>query len=87
METDATRRLLATRLGSDDLRVVAEQSVTTPEGSIVRRVHAVLIGEPNIAASVVLDAAGAEVDLSALEARAGRRLFAPSVGGVDVPAP
>ncbi len=85
--TDATRRLLATRLGSDDLRVVAEQSVTTPEGSIIRRVHAVLVGEPNTAASVVLDAAGSEVDLSALEARTGRRLFAPSVGGVDVPAP
>ncbi len=85
--TDATRRLLATRLGSDDLRVVAEQSVTTPDGSVVRRVHAVLEGAPNTAASVVLDATGAEVDLSALEARAGRRLFAPGVGGLDVPAP
>ncbi len=85
--TDATRRLLATRLGSDDLRVVAEQSVTTPEGSIIRRVHAVLVGEPNTAASVVLDSEGAEVDLRTLEARLGRRLFAPSVGGVDVPAP
>ena len=84
---DATRRLLATRLGSDDLRVVAEQSVTAPDGSVVRRVHAVLAGAPNTAASVVLDAAGAEVDLSALEARLGRRLFGPSVGGLDVPAP
>ncbi len=85
--TDPARRLLADRLGSEHLTVVAEQSDTTPDGRVLRRVHGVVTDLPNVSASVVVDAAGEPVDLAAVEASAGRRLFVPDVGGLAVPAP
>jgi len=86
-EGDATRRFLAARLGSDDVTVVAEQTATTPDGRLVRRIYGALTDRPNTAASVVIDADGGEVDLPLLETSIGRRLFTPTVGGFDVPRP
>jgi hypothetical protein len=83
---DAARRLLADRLGSPEVTVTAEQSATTPDGRLVRRIYGAVTDRPNTCAVVHLDAADAEVDLPALEAAVGRRLFTPSVGGVAVPA-
>lgn len=81
------QRLLAARLGSDDVTVVAEHTATTPDGRVVRRIYGAVSDRPNSAASVVVDADGAEVDLALLESAIGRRLFVAAVGGLDVPAP
>jgi hypothetical protein len=84
---DPARGLLAGLLGSDGLTIVAEQSTRTPDGRLLRRVYGAVTDRPNTSAGVVVDEAGAEVDLAAAERAAGRRLFVPSVGGLDVPVP
>lgn len=83
---DPALRLLAERLGSDEIVIVSDQTQTSPDGTPLRSVHAAVAGRPNETAHVVIraDGDGGEVDLAALEARAGRRVFQPDVGGVGL---
>ena len=81
---DAALNLLADLLGTADLRVVGEAHEVLPDGRALRRVSAVSAAEPNVAASVVVDAGGTPVDLGEFEASIGRRLFLPPVGAVAV---
>lgn len=75
------RQLLAERLGSDEVQIVADVTDELPDGRAVRRISAVTADEPNRVATVVLDDEGEEHDLAALEASFGRRLFLPPAPG------
>jgi hypothetical protein len=87
--TQAVRAALAEALGSDDLEIVAEVTDRLPDGEAVRLVSAAVTGEPNRAASLAVDSAGAVHSRRELEARAGRPLFLPDlrlpVGRIELP--
>lgn len=83
---DHARRLLGEKLGTSELRIVADATEDLPDGSAVRRVAAVSDTAANRSAIVVLDSDGEPQDLAELEARIGRRLFLPA-SGLAVPVP
>jgi hypothetical protein len=83
----AAHRLLAERLGADDVSIVADQTATTPEGRVVRRLFGASTAHPNSPKSVVVDTDGTEILLADLEPSIGRRLFTPAVGGFGVATP
>ena len=76
---DAARRALAELLGSTEIDITGEAAGRLPSGEEVRLVHGAVRGEPNRAASVVLDASGAAQPLRRFEALYGRSFFAAEV--------
>ena len=75
---DAARQALAGLLGSTEIEIVGETTGRLPSGEEVRQVSAVVPGEPNRAASVVVDASGEAHPLRRLEALYGRGFLAPA---------
>lgn len=73
------RRALAELLGSTEIDVTGEATGRLPSGEEVRLVHGAVRGEPNRAASVVVDASGAAQPLRRFEALYGRGFFAAAV--------
>jgi hypothetical protein len=76
---DAARQALAELLGSTEIDIVGETAGRLPSGEEVRQVNAAVRGEPNRAASVVVDASGQAQPLRRLEALYGRGFLAPEV--------
>ncbi len=76
---DAARQALAELLGSTEIDIVGETAGRLPSGEEVRQVNATVRGEPNRAASVVVDASGEVQPLRRLEALHGRGFLAPGV--------
>ena len=76
---DAARRALAELLGSTEIDITGEAASRLPSGEEVRLVHGAVRGEPNQAASVVVDASGAAQPLRRFEALYGRDFFAAEV--------
>ena len=76
---DAARQALAELLGSNEIDIVGETTGRLPSGEEVRQVSAAVRGEPNRAASVVVDASGEAQPLRRLEALYGRGFLAPGV--------
>ncbi len=76
---DAVRRALAELLGSTEIDITGEAASRLPSGEEVRLVHGAVRGEPNRAASVVVDASGAAQPLRRFEALYGRGFFAAEV--------
>jgi hypothetical protein len=76
---DAARQALAELLGSTEIDIVGETTGRLPTGEEVRQVNATVRGEPNRAASVVVDASGEAQPLRRLEALYGRGFLAPGV--------
>lgn len=76
---DAAQQALAELLGSTEIDIVGETAGRLPSGEEVRQVNAVVRGEPNRAASVVVDASGEVQPLRRLEALYGRGFLAPGV--------
>jgi len=76
---DAARQALAELLGSTEIDIAGETAGRLPSGEEVRQVNATVRGEPNRAASVVVDASGAAQPLRRLEALYGRGFLAPGV--------
>jgi len=76
---DAARQALAELLGSTEIDIVGEAAGRLPSGEEVRLVHGAVRGEPNRAASVVIDAGGEAQPLRRLEALYGRGFLAPAV--------
>ena len=76
---DAARQALAELLGSTEIDIVSETPGRLPSGEEVRQVNAAVRGEPNRAASVVVDASGEAQPLRRLEALYGRGFLAPGV--------
>jgi hypothetical protein len=76
---DAARQALAELLGSTEVEIVSETAGRLPSGEEVRQVNAVVPGEPNRAASVVVDASGEAQPLRRLEALYGRGFLVPGV--------
>src|SRR5215831_7910662 len=76
---DAVRQALAELLGSTEIEIVGETTGRLPSGEEVRLVHGAVPGEPNRAASVVVEASGAAQPLRRFEALHGRGLFVPEV--------
>jgi len=74
---DAARQALAELLGSTEIDIVTETTGRLPSGEEVRQVNAAVRGEPNRAASVVVDASGDAQPLRRLEALYGRGFLAP----------
>ena len=73
---DAVRRALAELLGSTEIDITGEAISRLPSGEEARLVHGAVRGEPNRAASVVVDASGAAQPLRRFEALYGRGFFA-----------
>ena len=73
---DAARRALAELLGSTEIDITGEAASRLPSGEEVRLVHGAVRGEPNRAASVVVDASGSAQPLRRFEALYGRGFFA-----------
>ncbi len=73
---DAARQALAELLGSNEIDMVGETTGRLPSGEEVRQVSAAVRGEPNRAASVVVDASGEAQPLRRLEALYGRGFLA-----------
>jgi hypothetical protein len=69
---DAVREALAELLSSTDIDIVGEATGRLPSGQEVQLVHGAVRGEPNRAASVVVDSSGAVQPLRRLEALYGR---------------
>ena len=82
---DAARQALAELLGSTEIDIVGQTAGRLPSGEEVRLVHGIVPGEPNRAASVVVDASGEAQPLRRLEALYGRGFLAP--GAVRPPTP
>ena len=76
---EAARQALAELLGSTEIEITGEASSRLPSGEEVRLVHGAVRGEPNQAASVVVDASGAAQPLRRFEALYGRGFFAAEV--------
>jgi hypothetical protein len=76
---DAARRALAELLGSTEIDITGEAASRLPSGEEVRLVHGAVRGEPNRAASVVVDASGSAQPLRRFEALYGRGFFAAKV--------
>jgi hypothetical protein len=76
---DAARAAFAEMLGTTDFDIVAQVAGRMPSGEEVRLLHAAVRGEPNRAASLVVDSSGRAHPRRRLEALAGRDLFAPDV--------
>jgi hypothetical protein len=76
---DAARQALAELLGSTEIDIVGEAAGRLPSGEEVRLVHGAVRGEPNRAASVVVDAGGEAQPLRRLEALYGRGFLVPEV--------
>ena len=76
---DAARQALAELLGSTEIDITGEAASRLPSGEEVRLVHGAVRGEPNQAASVVVDASGAAQPLRRFEALYGRGFFAAEV--------
>src|SRR5215831_17155760 len=76
---DVARQALAELLGSTDIEITGETTGRLPSGEEVRLVHGAVPGEPNRAASVVVDASGAAQPLRRFEALHGRGFFVPEV--------
>jgi hypothetical protein len=74
---DAARQALAELLGTTEIDIVNETEGRLPSGEEVRQVNAIVRGEPNRAASVVVDASGEVQPLRRLEALYGRGFLAP----------
>jgi hypothetical protein len=75
---DAARQALAELLGTTEIDIVNETEGRLPSGEEVRQVSATVRGEPNRAASVVVDASGEAQPLRRLEALYGRGFLAPA---------
>lgn len=76
---DAARQALAEVLGSTEINIVGETAGRLPSGEEVRQINAAVRGEPNRAASVVVDASGEAHPLRRLEALYGRGFLTPEV--------
>jgi hypothetical protein len=78
-QADAARQALADLLGSTEIDITGEAANRLPSGEEVRLVHGAVRGEPNRAASVVVDASGSAQPLRRFEALYGRGFFAAEV--------